>query len=83
MLRTVLAFAVLLALAACDYGQSRSSFQLKVAGKTLEEAREAAGKPEVRPALDAGANLLFVSSSIARKCDGLNARGCKPRGRFS
>jgi hypothetical protein len=32
-------------LAACAYGQSRSSFQLKVAGKTLEEAREAAGKP--------------------------------------
>lgn len=32
-------------LAACEYGQSRSSFQLKVAGKTLEEAREAAGKP--------------------------------------
>ena len=39
--------AVVLALAACsvDYGQTRSSFQLKVAGKSLEEAKDAAGKP--------------------------------------
>lgn len=37
----------MLALAACsvDYGQTRSSFQLKVAGKSLEEAVDAAGKP--------------------------------------
>jgi hypothetical protein len=41
----VLALAAALFLAACEYGQSRSSFQLKVAGKTLEEARDAAGKP--------------------------------------
>jgi hypothetical protein len=36
-----------LALAACsvDYGQTRSSFQLKVAGKSLDEAVSNAGKP--------------------------------------
>jgi hypothetical protein len=45
MLRTALILAAAFALAACEYGQSRSSFQMKVAGKTLEEAREAAGKP--------------------------------------
>src|SRR5512145_2092408 len=46
MLRTLLMVAML-ALAACsvDYGQTRSSFQLKVAGKSLEEAVDAAGKP--------------------------------------
>jgi hypothetical protein len=47
VLKKVLILAAALALAACsvDYGQTRSSFQLKVAGKTLEEAKEAAGKP--------------------------------------
>ena len=47
MLKKALLLAAALALAACsvDYGQTRSSFQLKVAGKTLEEAKEAAGKP--------------------------------------
>jgi hypothetical protein len=47
MLKKALIFAAALAVAACsvDYGQTRSSFQLKVAGKSLEEAREAAGKP--------------------------------------
>lgn len=47
MKKTALIFAAALALAACsvDYGQTRSSFQLKVAGKSLEEAVDAAGKP--------------------------------------
>ena len=42
-----LVFAAAVALAACsvDYGQTRSSFQLKVAGKSLDEAVDAAGKP--------------------------------------
>ena len=43
----ILILAAALALAACsvDYGQTRSSFQLKVAGKSLEDAVSAAGKP--------------------------------------
>jgi hypothetical protein len=47
MKKKALVFAAALAFAACsvDYGQTRSSFQLKVAGKSLEEAVSAAGKP--------------------------------------
>jgi hypothetical protein len=47
MKKKALIFAAALALVACsvDYGQTRSSFQLKVAGKTMEEAIDAAGKP--------------------------------------
>ena len=45
MRRIALALAAAALLVACDYGQSRSSFQLKVAGKSLDEARDAAGKP--------------------------------------
>jgi hypothetical protein len=44
VLNRALILAAALTLAACsvDYGQTRSSFQGKVAGKTLEEAKEAA-----------------------------------------
>jgi hypothetical protein len=47
MLNKTLIIAALVAIAGCsvDYGQTRSSFQLKVAGKSLEEALDAAGKP--------------------------------------
>jgi hypothetical protein len=47
VLKKALILAATVALAACsvEYGQTRSSFQSKVAGKTLEEARESAGKP--------------------------------------
>ena len=47
MLKLLLILAAALSLAACsvDYGQTRSSFQLKVAGKSLEDAVSAAGKP--------------------------------------
>ena len=47
MVRKAWLLAAALALCACsvDYGQTPSSFQGKVAGKTLEEAKEAAGKP--------------------------------------
>jgi|SRR5687767_2593263 hypothetical protein len=47
MLKPLLILAAALSLAACsvDYGQTRSSFQLKVAGKSLEDAVSAAGKP--------------------------------------
>jgi hypothetical protein len=44
MLRTALLLTAL-ALFACDYGQTRSSFQSKVAGKSLDEAISSAGKP--------------------------------------
>ena len=47
-----------LALAACDYGQTRSSFQLKVAGKTLEEAISSAGTPARRDARSGGETVL-------------------------
>jgi hypothetical protein len=53
----LLAFAAL-ALAACDYGQTRSSFQFKVAGKTLDEAIAAAGKPVRREARATGETVL-------------------------
>ena len=47
MLKKALWIAAAIALAACsvDYGQTRSSFQLKVAGKSLEDAVSSAGKP--------------------------------------
>jgi hypothetical protein len=45
MKRSILLVIATLALAACDYGQTRSSFQHKVAGKTLDEAMSSAGKP--------------------------------------
>jgi hypothetical protein len=46
-MKKTLLLAAALALAACsvDYGQTRSSFQGKVAGKSLEEAVSSAGKP--------------------------------------
>jgi hypothetical protein len=53
----LLAFAAL-ALAACDYGQTRSSFQFKVAGKTLDEAIAAAGKPARQEARATGETVL-------------------------
>jgi len=45
MRKAILLAVAALALAGCDYGQTRSSFQLKVAGKTLDEAIATAGKP--------------------------------------
>ena len=47
-----------LALAACDYGQTRSSFQLKVSGKTLDEAIATAGKPVRHEARSTGETVL-------------------------
>jgi hypothetical protein len=47
MLKKALFLAAAIAMTACsvNYGQTRSSFQLKVAGKSLEKAVDAAGKP--------------------------------------
>jgi hypothetical protein len=48
MKQIILIAIAALALAGCDYGQTRSSFQLKVAGKTVDEAIDTAGKPARR-----------------------------------
>lgn len=58
MRKTILLAVAALALAACDYGQTRSSFQLKVAGKTLDEAIAAAGKPARQEARATGETVL-------------------------
>jgi hypothetical protein len=58
MKKTLLITIATLALVACDYGQTRSSFQLKVAGKTLEEAISSAGTPALREARSSGETVL-------------------------
>jgi Prokaryotic membrane lipoprotein lipid attachment site len=58
MRKTILLAVAALALAGCDYGQTRSSFQLKVAGKTLDEAIAAAGKPARQEARATGETVL-------------------------
>ena len=58
MKRTIFIAMATLALAACDYGQTRSSFQLKVAGKTLDEVIAAAGKPARQEARPSGETVL-------------------------
>jgi hypothetical protein len=58
MRKTILLAVAALALAACDYGQTRSSFQIKVAGKTLDEAIAAAGKPARQEARAPGETVL-------------------------
>lgn len=58
MRQAILLTIVALALAGCDYGQTRSSFQLKVAGKTLEEAVSAAGKPVRQETRSSGETVL-------------------------
>ena len=57
MLRTVLLLTAL-ALSACDYGQTRSSFQLKVASKSLEEAISSAGTPAREETRSTGEKVL-------------------------
>lgn len=54
----ILVAVATLALAGCDYGQTRSSFQLKVAGKTLDEAIAAAGRPARQEARSSGDTVL-------------------------
>ena len=58
MSRAILFLLAAVALAACDYGQTRSSFQLKVAGKTLDEAISAAGKPVRQETRTTGETVL-------------------------
>jgi hypothetical protein len=68
----LLAFAAL-ALAACDYGQTRSSFQFKVAGKTLDEAIAAAGKP-VRQEARATGETVLVYEKKTFDAENMNAK---------
>jgi hypothetical protein len=73
MRRLLWAVAAVAMLAACDYGQSRSSFQLKVAGKTLEEAREAAGKP-VREEKRGDDEVVLVYEKKTFDSENMNAK---------
>jgi hypothetical protein len=56
--KAILLTVASLALVGCDYGQTRSSFQLKVAGRTLDEAISAAGKPARQEARASGDTVL-------------------------
>ena len=58
MKRSILLAIATLALAACDYGQTRSSFQHKVAGKTLDEAISSVGKPVRQETRSTGETVL-------------------------
>ena len=73
MKTTVLLLFVALALAGCDYGQTRSSFQLKVAGKTLDEAISAAGKP-VRQETRATGETVLVYEKKTFDSENMNAK---------
>jgi len=72
MYRTAALLAIL-ALAACDYGQTRSSFQLKVAGKTLEEAIESAGRP-AREETRATGETVLVYEKKTFDSENMNAK---------
>jgi hypothetical protein len=58
MRRTLVLILACLALGACEYGYTRSSFQLKVVGKTLEEAISAAGTPARQETRATGETVL-------------------------
>src|ERR671914_583266 len=58
MKRNILLAIAARTLAACDYGQTRSSFQLKVSGKTLDEAVATAGKPARQETRATGETVL-------------------------
>ena len=81
MRRLLLAVAAALLLTACDYGQSRSSFQLKVANKTLEEAREAAGKP-VREEKRGDEEVILVYEKKTFDSENMNAKDAAVRVTF-
>lgn len=76
MRRAILPILATLALAACDYGYTRSSFQQKVAGKTLDEALSAAGKPtrqETRPTGD----MVLVYEKKTFDTENMNAKDAR------
>jgi hypothetical protein len=81
MRRLFLAVAAVAMLAACEYGQSRSSFQLKVAGKNLEEAREAAGKP-VREEKRGDDEVVLVYEKKTFDSENMNAKDAVVRVTF-
>ena len=72
MLRTALLLAAL-ALSACDYGQTRSSFQLKVAGKSLDEAISSAGKPARQETRTTG-EVVLVYEKKTFDSENMNAK---------
>lgn len=76
MKKTLLIAFAALALAGCDYGQTRSSFQLKVAGKTLDEAVSAAGAPATREQRATG-ELVLVYEKKTFDSENMNAKDAK------
>jgi hypothetical protein len=73
MKRSILLAIATLALAACDYGQTRSSFQHKVAGKTLDEAIYSVGKPAREEARSTGETVLVYEKKTFDS-ENMNAR---------
>jgi hypothetical protein len=73
MKRSLLLAIATLALAACDYGQTRSSFQLKVSGKTLDEAIATAGKP-VRHETRSTGETVLVYEKKTFDAENMNAK---------
>jgi hypothetical protein len=73
MKRSILVAIATLALAACDYGQTRSSFQLKLAGKTLDEAIATAGKP-VRQETRSSGETVLVYEKKTFDSENMNAK---------
>ena len=67
MKRSILLAIATFALAASDYGQTRSSFQHKVAGKTLDEAISSVGKPAREEARSTGETVLVYEKKTFKK----------------
>ena len=80
MRRLVLAVAAVALLAACDYGQSRSSFQFKVAGKTLEKPGTAS-KP-VREEKRGDDEVVLVYEKKTFDSENMNAKDAVVRVTF-
>ena len=58
MKTTLIVALAALALAGCEYGQTRTSFQLKDTGNTMAEAVSAAGKPVRQETRSTGETVL-------------------------
>jgi hypothetical protein len=73
MKKTIVLAIATLTLAACDYGQTRSSYQFKVAGKTLDEAVATAGKP-VRQETRSSGETVLVYEKKTFDAENMNAK---------